>query len=156
MKINIVERDTFFICGYSIETTSEQNEKDVSALYQSFFGSGKEAILRKLKGCKNGYFGLSWYTKGHERYCYLLGMEVDGVNNTPEGSSLKKIMKTTYAIAHFPKEKDIIKAWTEFFYDEIPKTGFRVNEEHNLYFEYYPLNVEGEYELWVPVVKTNV
>ncbi len=124
MNINIVERDTFFICGYLVETTSEQNEKDITALYNNFFGSGKEANLRKLKGCKNGYYGLSWYTKGHERYCYLLGMEVNGENITPESSSLKKIVKTTYAKIAFRKIRISLKHGLNSFMTKFPKQVF--------------------------------
>lgn len=156
MEINLVIKDTIFICGYSVETTSAQNDKDVSALYSDFFNNDKEAILMNLKGSKKGYYGLSWYTQGHEQYCYLLGIEVGQENTTPYNAFLKKILRATYAVAHFPQGEDIIKAWTEFFYNEIPKAGFRVNEEHNLYFEYYPGSVNGEFELWVPVVKVDV
>lgn len=155
MYIEVKERDTFFICGYSVETTLENNDKDVSALYRDFFSKEKETILRKLKGSKKGYYGLSWYTKGHEKYRYLLGIEVGEENSTPENAMIKKVSKTTYAVARFPKEEDILKSWSEFFYNEIPKAGFKVNEEHNLYFEYYPVCVDGEYELWVPVVKAD-
>lgn len=156
MEINLAEKETFFICGYSVETTLAQNDKDVSALYDDFFRNSKEAILLNLNGSKKGYYGLSWYTQGHERYCYLLGIEVGQENAVPEYAVLKKVPKTTYAMACFPKGEDILKAWNEFFYNEIPQAGFKVNEEHNLYFEYYPSSVNGEYELWAPVVKADV
>ena len=153
MKINIVEKETFYVCGYSVETTLANNDKDVSALYSDFFRSGKDLILRRLKGSKNGYYGLSWYTKNHDRYCYLLGIEVGPENHAPENTELKVIPTTAYAVACFPEEDDIIKAWTEFYYNVIPENGYKVNDEHNFYFEYYPDNVHGKYELWVPVIK---
>jgi predicted transcriptional regulator YdeE len=152
MNIEIVERSTFCICGYWIETTLEQNDKDVAALYDDFFSNGKEEILMKLQGSKKGYYGLSWYTQSHERYCYLLGIEVEQKNIAPENTILKELVKTTYAVARFPKGENIIKAWTEFFYHAIPDAGFHVNAEYNLYFEYYPSSVKDEFELWVPVV----
>lgn len=157
MEIKLVERDTFFMCGYAVETTSDQNDNDISALYSDFFSSGKESVLKNLKGSQKGYYGLSWYTQGHRQYYYMLGMEVGQDNTVPPNAVIKKVPKTTYARAHFRQGEDIIKAWTEFFYNEIPKAGFAVNEEHNLYFEYYPDSVNGQYELWVPVVvKANV
>lgn len=156
MKINLVEKETFFICGYSVETTLKQNDNDVSILYDDFFRNGKEAILMNLEGSKKGYYGLSWYTQCHERYCYLLGVEVRQENTAPQNAVLKKVPKTTYAVVRFPQGEDIIKAWTEFFYNEIPTAGFKVNEEHYLYFEYYPDIVYGEFELWVPVVNAYV
>jgi len=89
-------------------------------------------------------------------YCYLLGLEVGQENTTPEHAILKRVPKTTCAMARFQQGEDIMKSWTDFFYYEIPKAGFKVNEEYNLYFEYYPKSVQGEFELWVPVVKADV
>ncbi|MGE5558190.1 MAG: effector binding domain-containing protein [Bacillota bacterium] len=86
----------------------------------------------------------------------MLGIEVGQENVAPENAVLKKVSKTIYAMARFAQGEDIIKAWAEFFYNEIPKAGFKVNEEYNLYFEFYPGSVYGEFELWVPVLKADV
>lgn len=74
----------------------------------------------------------------------------------PVGSILKTIPKTTYAVSYYPHEKDAIEAWGEFFFTDIPNNGYSPNEQLNLYFEFFPESVEGDYELWVPVVKSNV
>ena len=150
--MKLVERETFHICGYAVETTAAQNDKDVCGLHKNFFDTGKETVLRRLKGSKKGYYGLLWYTQAHEKFCYLLGIEVDKENAPPENAMLKTVAKTTYAVACYPHDKNAIEAWTEFFYTDIPKEGYAPNEEHNLYFEYYPESVDGNYELWVPVV----
>jgi len=47
-------------------------------------------------------------------------------------------------------------AWNEFFYTDIPNSGDTPNEHQNLYFEFYPESVDGDYELWVPVVKAHI
>jgi len=39
--MKLIERDTFCICGYAVETTAAQNAKDVSGLYKDFFDTGK-------------------------------------------------------------------------------------------------------------------
>jgi len=150
--IKLVRKDTFYICGYSVETTLEENNKDVSALYEDIFSNHKEKALKKMKGSGNGYYGLSWYTQGHERYCYLLGIEVEPNNLIPKNAMLKRIPAATFATARFSYEEDIIKTWTEFFYDKIPEAGLKVDDEYNLYYEFYPDDVKGDYELWVPVV----
>ena len=154
--MKIIERDTFYICGYGIETTAEKNAEDLSKLYKDFFDSDKESILLDLQGSKKGYFGLMWYTSGHEKYYYLLGIEVDKENEPPENAILKTVPKTTYAVAYYPHDKDAIEAWTEFFYTDIPKEAYVPNEDFNLYFEHMPKNVDGDYELWVPVVKSDL
>jgi predicted transcriptional regulator YdeE len=151
--MRLVERDTFAICGYAVETTAAQNDQDVTGLYKRFFDEGKDAALLRLEGGKKGYYGLLWYTEGHEKYGYLLGMEVGAGSTPPEGAQIKTLEKTIYAVASYPQGKDAIEAWTEFFYTDIPNAGYAPNLAYNLYFEYYPGSVEGDYELWAPVVK---
>ena len=153
--MELIERDTFYIYGYAVETTAEQNDADVSRLFADFFDAGKDAGLRNLHGTGAGYYGLLWYTQGHEKYCYLLGVEADENNPIPAGALKKELCKTTFAVEHFPKSKDAIEAWTEFFYTDIPKEGLAPNAQYNMYFEYYPEDVDGDYQLWVPVVKAD-
>jgi hypothetical protein len=33
--------------------------------------------------------------------------------------------------------------------------GYAPDEAFNLYFEYYPKSVHGDYELWVPVIRAD-
>ena len=153
MEIRLVEKDAFCVCGYAVETTLAQNDRDVAALYRDFFENGREAALLSLKGSAKGYYGVSWYTQGHERYFYLLGIEVGPENAAPANAVMKSLPKTTYAVAGFSKGEDIIKAWNDFFYEEIPLSGLSVNAQPNVYFEYYPGAVDSAYELWVPVMK---
>lgn len=155
MKLSILEKNTFYICGFYVETNASQNDKDIESLYHDFFDGGNETNLLELPGKKSGYYGLTWYTQGHEKYCYLLGFEVDQSNSIPQNALLKEIPKAKYAMVSFAQGTDIIEAWTEFFYKAIPQAGYSVNEDQNLYFEYYPDSVNGSFELWVPVVKTN-
>ena len=154
--MKIVERETFHICGYAVETTASQNDNDVGGLYKDFFNKDKEAILLRLQGSKKGYFGLSWYSQGHEKYCYLLGIEVGKENEPPENAMIKTLEKTLYAVGCYPQGKNIIEAWNDLFYSDIPNEGYTPNEPYNLYFEYYPESVRGDFELWVPVVKADV
>ena len=154
--MKFIERDTFHICGYVIETDASQNADDLSKLYKDFFDNDKESVLLNLHGSKKGFYGLMWYTQGHEKYCYLLGLEVGGECKPPDHTILKTITKTTYAVACYPHDKDAVEAWSEFFFTDIPNEGYAPNEQLNLYFEYFPESVDGDYELWVPVVKSNV
>ena len=118
-------------------------------------GTGKEPVLLGLQGGKKGFYGLSWYLPGHKEYCYLLGIEVGPQNVPPENAEIKTLEKTLYAVARYPHDKDILEAWGEFFFTDIQAAGYAPNEPYNLYFEYYPESVHGDYELWVPVVKAD-
>jgi predicted transcriptional regulator YdeE len=155
MDIRFEERDAFSICGYAVETNAENNDSDIGRLYDDYFGNGKDAALSAVTDQK-GYYGLSWYTVGHERYCYLLGREAAEDVRIPEGAELKRLNAALYAVAAAPKGTDILKAWTDFFYTDIPKAGYGPDEAHGFYFEYYPESVYGGYELWVPVKKAEV
>lgn len=154
--MKIVERDAIHICGYAVETDAAQNTADLSNLYKDFFDNHRVDGLLDLQGSKNGFFGLMWYTHGHAKYFYLLGIEVGEHNKPPAHTIIKAVPKTTYAVAEYPHDKDAIQAWTEFFYTDIPAAGYMPNQQLNLYFEYFPGDVNGDYELWVPVVKSDV
>lgn len=76
--MRLIERDMLHICGYVAETDAKHNANDLTALYKDFFDNNKESLLLNLHGSKKGFYGLMWYTHGHEKYCYLLGIEVGG------------------------------------------------------------------------------
>lgn len=154
--MRFIERDAIHICGYVVETDARHNADDLSNLYKDFFDNNKESLLLSLHGSKKGFYGLMWYTQGHEKYCYLLGIEVGRECEPPADSVLKTIPETTYAVSNYSHEKDAIEAWGEFFFTDIPSEGYAPNEQLNLYFEFFPESVEGDYELWVPVVKVNI
>lgn len=105
-----------------------QNAKDVSALYDDFFCNSKEAILMNLNGSKKGYYGLSWYTQGHERYCYLLGIEVGQENTALENAVLKKAPKQHTLWRASRKEKIYSRQGTNFFTMKFPKPDLRLTK----------------------------
>jgi len=150
--MDLVRRHTFTVCGWAVDTDAEHNDRDLKALYDDFFGSGKDAILRGL-AAKPGLIGLTWYTTpDHTRYTYLLGGEVNAVSPIPDGALTRTLPTSRYAVASYEVAKDIIAAWTEFFFTDIPLAGWVPNLDINLFFEYYPDGVDGDYQLWVPVV----
>lgn len=151
--MELIEREMFYVCGYAAETDAAHNADDLAKLYADFFENNRADLLCKLNGSKKGFYGLMWYTQGHEKYRYLLGVQVDGGCTPPAGSLLKAVPKTTYAVARYPQEKDAIEAWGAFFYTDIPGAGYAPDEQLNLYFEFFPESVEGDYELWVPVIR---
>lgn len=157
MEKRFVNRDDFYVCGYSVETTLKENDKDIAALLQSYFQDEKSEQVDEIAKNKGPeYYGLSWYTKPHGRYRYLLGKEAVSFQTIPAGAEMKLVPKAYYAVGYFDKETDIIQAWTDFFYSTVPKLGYTPNFEHGFWFEYYPDGLQEKYELWIPVVKANV
>ncbi len=153
MKIEIITRPAFYICGYAVETTLESNDADMPALYNSFFGTEREHLLLSLPGCKQGYYGLEWYTEGQKSFFYLLGKEAAAGCSAPEGALIKSIPTADFAAAKLPAGAGLTGAWTEFFFAAIPAAGCEPDAGHGLYFEYYPEDIHGGYELWAPVKK---
>ncbi len=154
MKIYLTERGEIHLCGYSVETDRENNDKDIHTLFHDYFHQGKAELIEKIaQNNRAEYYGLSWYTQNHEKYRYLLGKEVAAPSEIPPGAQLKQVPKALYAVEAFEAEIDIIQAWTVFFYRDISDSGYEPNYEHGYWFEYYPNGVYGKYELWSPVVK---
>ena len=155
MKIKIITRDGFTVCGYAVKTTLEQNDADIARLYADFSESDKDRILQDLPGCQIGYYGLEWYTGAHKSYYYLLGRQVGPISEIPENAMLKTVPSAQYAVAGIPAGTNLMDAWTEFFYTAIPSLGYAPDETHGIYFEYYPKDVKDACELWTPVIPKN-
>ena len=149
MEIKLVERSEFIIGGFSIETTLVNSNRDTEILYNDF-NNGKMELLSNFTKNTKEYYGVLWYTKLHESYKYLIGQEI--IEKTKD-FEIKIIPKGMYAYSKFPKDYDGIKAWTEFYEEGIPKTGYKPKEKDDIAFEYYPNGLNGEYELWSLVEK---
>ena len=157
MQIRFIDKTDFQICGYSVETSLEESNQDVAALYSDYFSSGKATLIDNIaKGNATEYYGLMWYLEGHKRYRYLLGKEIPNLSMTPNEAEIKEIPSALYAVASFEKDYDGVKAWTDFFFEAIPQAGYAPDYNHGFFFEYYPNGVNEEYELWTPVVKADV
>ncbi|MCL2050626.1 MAG: effector binding domain-containing protein [Lachnospiraceae bacterium] len=157
MQIHFVDKADFQICGYSIETSLGESGKDVAALYNDYFNTEKAMLIDSVAKTKAAdYYGLMWYLESHERYRYLVGKETVNLSVIPAEAELKKIPAALYAVASFDKDFDGVKAWTDFFFEAIPEAGYAPDYAHGFFFEYYPDGVNGNYELWTPVVKADV
>lgn len=155
MEINIKILDEFKIVGYGVKTNLENNEKDISNLFNDFFKNKKENNLKNIFNCKGGLYTLLYYTNNKKEYYYILGKKLEKI---PQSSLFKDIIiknipKTKYAVTKINQELDIIKGLTEDFYNEIPKLGYIPNDELGFYFEYYAKGINGDCELYVPIIK---
>lgn len=151
MKTRIAERGSFSICGYAVETNLENNDPDISKLYDKFQKEGYDSILKQIPQCEEGYYGLEWYTEGHKSFFYLLGRAVGETAAAPVEAEIKTIPAAKYIVAEIPAGTNIVDAWTEFFYKLIPELGYEVDDQHGYYFEYYRNDLSGDCELWTPI-----
>jgi len=157
MQIRFVDKADFQISGYSVETSLDESSKDLTALYNDYFNTEKAILIDNVaKNRAAEYYGLIWYMEGHERYRYLLGKETVNPSAIPVEAELKEIPAALYAVAYFENDYDNVKAWTDFFFEAIPQAGYEPDYEHGFFFEYYPDGINGNYELWTPVVKADV
>ncbi len=143
--------DSFYICGYFVETSLDTCDEDLSKLWSDF--EFKKEELFNIYGYKEDFYGLMWYTDNH-RYCYLIGIEVDNIDKMLEGAIYKYISGTDYAIAYVSADISAIDAWTDYFDKILPDAGYIPNTKHGYNFEYYPNGHTGEYELWTPVIRS--
>jgi len=149
MEVKLIERNEIIIGGFSVETTPENNNRDTENLYKDFY-NGKLELLNNYSKNTKEYYCVLWYTKLHESFRFLIGQKI--VEKTGD-FEIKIIPKGLYACSKFPKNYDAVKAWTDFYNDGIPKTGYKPIEKDDIAFEYYPNGLEGEYELWSLVEK---
>ena len=113
MEVKIAQiKEDIIIGGFSVETTPENNNRDLDLLYNDFIHNGKMQLLNEIAKNENEYYGVIWYTKLHEKYNYLLGKKI---NEKVDKLEIKIILKGEYALSKFPPKYDSIKAWTDFY-----------------------------------------
>ncbi len=147
MDFHLVQRDSFSICGYCVETCLKTCGQGLAKLWEEY-GRKKELLYARF-GRRNDFYGLMWKTGG-ERYCYLIGIEVPAESNLPAGTVRKEIPPARYAVASVPADRSAVEAWTEYYCQTLPEAGYEPSAGHCFDFEYYR---EGGsyYELWTPV-----
>jgi predicted transcriptional regulator YdeE len=150
MKLRLQNRGAFNICGYLTETDLENCGKDIGILWNNFEINKKN--LYTLFGVKNDFYGLMWKTQNGQ-YCYLLGVDTELVNKSPEGAVCKQIPSEKYAVVSVPSTKSAVEAWTEFYDKVLPNAKLIPAAGHVFDFEYYPEGEDGSYELWTPVTE---
>ena len=117
---------------------------------RSYFLYCAETLLMKESQINSRYNAIKFY------YEQVLGKETVNPSALPTEAELKEIPAAHYAVAYFEKDYDGVEAWTDFFFEAIPKVGYAPDYEHGFFFEYYPDGANGNYELWTPVVKADV
>jgi hypothetical protein len=109
MDIKLVKLEKIVIAGCSVETTPENNDRDIGLLYSNFIHNGLMEITNKMAKNKNEYYGVVWYTELHKKYKYFLGQKVNNFKNNSL-IEIKIIPKGDYCFSKFPPGYDIMKA----------------------------------------------
>ena len=152
MNVKVTKLKKMIIAGFSAETTPENNDKDLGRLYDDFLHNRKKELLNSISKNEMEYYGVIWYTKLHEKYKYLLGQKVNGELDRND-IEIKIIPVGEYCYKKYPPKYDVIKAFTDLFYKDIPEIGYKPIEKNDVAFEYYPNGFDGEYEIWALVEK---
>ncbi|AZV58055.2 hypothetical protein DMR38_16395 [Clostridium sp. AWRP] len=150
LNLCMKKREGFHICGYLVETSLKTCEKDLSNLWNDF--NIKKEDLFNVFGYRNDFYGLMWSTE-NQKYCYLIGIEVNYIDKTPIGAYCKYIPGTNYAVAYVPPAMSAVEAWTEYYEKILPEAGYIPNSKHGMNFEYYPNGSKETYELWTPIIE---
>jgi predicted transcriptional regulator YdeE len=154
MKLKLINRNGFTICGNTVETSFETCEKDVGELWSNFRKGKSNIVFKNSIEYNKGLYGLMWYTRNH-RYCYLLGKEADTNIEHMDVAGVKRVPAARYAVVKVPENMSIMEAWTVFFEKILPEADYIPDSDHGLYFEYYENEDNGTCELWTPV-KENI
>lgn len=147
MDFHLIQRDSFSICGYCVETSLKTCGPDLAKLWKEY-GRKKEQLFSKF-GRRDDFYGLMWKTGG-QRYCYLIGIDVPAGSEMPEETIRKDIPPAKYAVASVPAARSAVEAWTEYYNRALPEAGYEPNAVHGFDFEYYRED-SSFYELWTPV-----
>jgi predicted transcriptional regulator YdeE len=140
MDVRISNRNTFYISGYSMETSEENLEKDCAML--------REKYEDKLRPISDHLYFLSWMSK-ESVLIYHFGVEAANLTPATEGATCIEVPAACFAITTVPEGVPILATWHEFFEKGIPSIGASIDMDYSFYFESFDEN--GVCELGIPV-----
>jgi DNA gyrase inhibitor GyrI len=115
MDVKIIKLEEIIIAGCSVETTAENNDKDINLLYNSFMHNGLMEKINRITNNKKEYYGVVWYTESHKKYKYFLGQKISNSQNN-DHIEIKIIPSGDYCFIKFTSGYNITKAWVGFYY----------------------------------------
>ena len=139
MDMRIEKKDTFYVSGYSIETSEETLERDCATL--------RDKYEDKLRAISPNLYFVAWMSSDN-KMIYQLSVETPG--ETPEGMNRVEVPAGCFAVGTVPKGANILATWHEFFATVESSLGVAIDVEYPIHFEYFHEN--GTCELWSPVV----
>lgn len=152
LNLRLCSRNTFFVTGYSVQTSLETCEMDLDKLWRDY-ESDKKNLFNIFGACED-FYGLMWKTKASKNgYFYLIGIEAPKTKCLPEKAESKQIPSAEYAVVSVAASLSAVEAWTEFYEKALPENDYVPAVGHDFDFEYYPHGAGKDYELWTPVQK---
>ena len=146
MDLRFEEKATFYVSGYSMETSEETLEKDCAML--------REKYEDKLRSVSDHLYFLAWMSKENVMI-YHLGVEVSDQSPATEGANCVEVPATCFAVATVPEGAPILATWYEFFglfEQKVPVLdGATIDLEFPIHFESFDEN--GICSLCIPMVK---
>jgi len=140
MNLKFEKRNTFYVSGYSMETSEESLEKDCLML--------REKYEDRLRSVSHNLYFLSWATK-EGVMVYHFGVETTSKAPVTEGANCIEVPATCFAVATVPEGAPILTTWHEFFEKGLSSLGADIDMDYRFFFESFDEN--GVCRLWIPV-----
>ena len=144
MDIRLESKNTFYVSGYSMETSEETLEKDCAMM--------REKYEEKLRLISSHLYFVAWMTK-EDVMIYHFGVEVPKQSPVTEDATCVEVPATRFAVATVPKGESILATWHKFF-EAFQKNmpvlgGATIDLKYPVNFESFDEN--GVCQLWIPV-----
>jgi len=144
MDVRFENKGTFYVSGYSVETSEENLEKDCAVLRRKYED--------KLRSISDHLYFIAWMTKDNVMI-YHFGVETPTQSPATEGSTCIEVPATRFAVATVPEGAPILATWHEFFalFEQNAPVlgGATIDLEFPFHCESFDEN--GICELWIPV-----
>ena len=144
MNIRFEDRNTFYVSGYSMETSEASLKKDCAML--------REKYEDKLRSISDHLYFIAWMTKENVMI-YHFGVEAPNQSPATAGATCIEVPATRFAVATVPEGTPVLAAWYEFFEvfeKEMPiLDGATIDLDFPVHFESFDEN--GVCELQIPV-----
>ncbi|KAJ5068078.1 transcriptional regulator protein yobu-related [Anaeramoeba ignava] len=158
MEPKFVTKKAFYIVGYQTDTGMQDPNRSKNIKKQwTKMVQGK--LFEKIKPVEKGVFlggCFDWDEKTMD-WSYLAGIEVESVENIPEGTTWRKLPDSLYAIftVKGKLEEKILPAYEEIMKNWLPnnKKYVRANSPDFEYYDhrYKENSDDSEFDIWIPI-----
>lgn len=159
MEYKIVSKDSFSIIGVELITTLS-DEKDFGEIPKFWEKVMSDGLIDTIPNKKfpDTILGVSMNFKADGAFSYVIGVEVLGSDNIPEGMICSTIPAANYAVftAHGQIPKSIQDTSNYIYKEWLPNSDYKRAEtaEFELYDDRCQRGEDAEVDIYLPVLRS--
>ncbi|MCP1307335.1 GyrI-like domain-containing protein [Paenibacillus tyrfis] len=157
MKTTIIQKPSFMVVGVSLETLlqDEREQRNIPKLHQKFNERIAEITNRINDNAIGIFIDPPNYSYKLDKFKWIAGVEVTGMDELPEGMEAVSFPANTYACVTYKGKKNQAYQAYDYLYQWVAESEYELADTYGVehYKEYDEETAEEIMDLMFPVKK---